>query len=74
MLPHTATATSHFVLTFIALTATITHLSLGEFGRGISETMCLGVGVMMGAPPGGGNFDSSAWGYAAGRIVLKEAD
>src|SRR5690606_30772452 len=30
MPPHTATATSHFVLTFIALTATITHVVLGE--------------------------------------------
>ncbi|MGE3779201.1 MAG: sulfite exporter TauE/SafE family protein [Pirellulaceae bacterium] len=49
---HTATATSHFVLTFIALTATITHVALGEFERGIAETMYLAVGVMMGAPLG----------------------
>jgi uncharacterized protein len=52
MLPHTATATSHFVLTFMALTATATHVVLGEFDRGLAETMYLGVGVMMGAPIG----------------------
>jgi uncharacterized membrane protein YfcA len=50
--PHTATATSHFVLTFMALTATITHVILGEFNRGLSQTMYLAVGVLMGAPLG----------------------
>jgi uncharacterized membrane protein YfcA len=50
--PHTATATSHFVLTFVAATATITHLALGEFNRGLPQTMYLAVGVMMGAPVG----------------------
>lgn len=52
MPPHTATATSHFVLTFIALTATVTHVALGEFERGLAQTMYLAVGVMMGAPLG----------------------
>jgi uncharacterized membrane protein YfcA len=52
MPPHTATATSHFVLTFMALTATITHVVLGEFGEEIERTMYLAVGVMMGAPLG----------------------
>jgi uncharacterized membrane protein YfcA len=52
MPPHTATATSHFVLTFMALTATITHVALGEFETGINRTMYLAVGVMMGAPIG----------------------
>jgi uncharacterized membrane protein YfcA len=50
--PHVATATSHFVLTFIALAATITHIVHGEFSHGLSKTMYLGVGVMMGAPIG----------------------
>ena len=50
--PHVATATSHFVLTFIALAATITHIAHGEFNRGLSQTMYLAVGVMMGAPVG----------------------
>jgi uncharacterized membrane protein YfcA len=50
--PHVATATSHFVLTFMALTATVTHVALGEFDRGLAETMYLAVGVMMGAPLG----------------------
>ena len=50
--PHNATATSHFVLTFVALTATLTHLAMGEFNRGLAQTMYLAVGVMMGAPVG----------------------
>lgn len=52
MRPHTATATSHFVLTFMALTATITHIVMGEFETGLNRTMYLAVGVMMGAPLG----------------------
>lgn len=52
MPPHNATATSHFVLTFMALAATIAHVALGEFEHGISQTMYLAVGVMMGAPLG----------------------
>lgn len=50
--PHTATATSHFVLTFMALTATITHVLMGQLGSQLNETLSLGVGVMMGAPLG----------------------
>ncbi len=50
--PHSATATSHFVLTFIALTGTICHVALGQFEGGVAQTMYLAVGVMMGAPLG----------------------
>jgi uncharacterized protein len=50
--PHTATATSHFVLTFVAFIATVTHRALGEFNHGLPQTMYLAVGVMMGAPVG----------------------
>ena len=49
---HIATATSHFVLTFVALTATVTHFAMGEFNHGLAPTMYLAVGVMMGAPAG----------------------
>lgn len=52
MPPHNATATSHFVLTFVALAATVTHVAMGEFNRGLTQTMYLAVGVMMGAPLG----------------------
>jgi uncharacterized membrane protein YfcA len=52
MAPHVATATSHFVLTFVALTATVVHVLLGEFEEGVHRTMYLAVGVMMGAPLG----------------------
>lgn len=50
--PHTATATSHFVLTFVALIATLTHVALGGFEHGLVETAYLAIGVMMGAPLG----------------------
>ncbi|MBI1903676.1 MAG: sulfite exporter TauE/SafE family protein [Planctomycetia bacterium] len=50
--PHVATATSHFVLTFLALAAVVTHLALREYRTGLSHTMYLAVGVMMGAPLG----------------------
>ena len=49
---HVATATSHFVLTMMALTATLAHLCLGEFGESLDQIMYLAVGVMMGAPLG----------------------
>jgi uncharacterized membrane protein YfcA len=52
MPPHVATATSHFVLTFVALTATSTHLVLGHLDHVLPTTMYLAVGVMMGAPLG----------------------
>lgn len=50
--PHTARATSHFVLTLTSLMATVTHVALGEFEREVAQTMYLAVGVMMGAPVG----------------------
>jgi hypothetical protein len=50
--PHVATATSHFVLTVMALTATLAHVLLGELGPSLDRTMYLAVGVMMGAPIG----------------------
>jgi hypothetical protein len=50
--PHNATATSQFVLTFVAFTATITHAVMGAFNHGLTQTMYLAVGVMMGAPVG----------------------
>jgi uncharacterized membrane protein YfcA len=49
---HVATATSHFVLTFMALAASVTHVIAGEFNRGLLPTLSLAVGVMMGAPVG----------------------
>jgi uncharacterized membrane protein YfcA len=36
----------------MALTATATHAVLGQFDRGLAQTMYLAVGVMMGAPLG----------------------
>jgi uncharacterized membrane protein YfcA len=50
--PHTATATSHFVLTFVAFIACATHVLMGEFQNGLPEGTYLAVGVMMGAPIG----------------------
>jgi uncharacterized membrane protein YfcA len=51
--PHVATATSHFVLAFMALLATSVHMATGTFGGGqLGDTLALAVGVMMGAPVG----------------------
>jgi uncharacterized protein len=51
---HIATATSHFVLTFMALTATITHVLAGTFhnGLGLRRAAALSVGVVVGAQLG----------------------
>jgi hypothetical protein len=50
--PHVATATSQLVLAALALVATLSHLALGAFVKGLDQTMYLAVGVMMGAPFG----------------------
>lgn len=51
---HTATATSHFVLGFMAGAGTLTHIGLGSFahGHGIRRAVALSVGVVAGAQLG----------------------
>jgi uncharacterized protein len=51
---HIATATSHFVLTFMALVATITHIVAGTFHHdvGLRRAAALSVGVVVGAQLG----------------------
>ena len=49
---HMATATSQFVLAFMSLTGTVTHVVMGEFDAGIRRTLALGVGVLIGAQLG----------------------
>jgi uncharacterized protein len=51
---HIATATSHFVLTFMAFTGSITHLISGTFagGIGLRRAAALSVGVIAGAQLG----------------------
>ena len=51
---HTATATSHFVLAFMAGAGTLTHIGLGSFahGHGIRRAASLSVGVVAGAQLG----------------------
>jgi uncharacterized protein len=48
---HIATATSHFVLTIMAGSATITHLAAGSLrpGHGLRRALALSVGVVLGA-------------------------
>lgn len=70
MPPHTATATSHFVLTFMALTATATHIALGEFDHGLIQTAYLAVGVMMGAPIGAALSDKLHGGLIVRLLAL----
>jgi uncharacterized membrane protein YfcA len=50
--PHIATATAHFVLTIVALTATLLHWVRGELDSVLVPTALLALGVMMGAPVG----------------------
>ena len=51
---HVATATSHFVLTWMALVATLTHVAAGTFhhGVGLRRAGALSVGVVFGAQLG----------------------
>lgn len=51
---HVATATSHFVLAWMALVATLTHVAAGTFhhGVGLRRAAALSVGVVFGAQLG----------------------
>lgn len=49
---HMATATSHFILSIMALTGTITNILDGKFTHGIHRTIYLSVGVLLGAQIG----------------------
>ena len=49
---HIATATSHFVLTNMALTGTLTHIVTGTFTHGVHRTILLAIGVIFGAQLG----------------------
>ena len=51
---HVATATSHFVLAWMALVATLTHVAVGTFhgGIGLRRAAALSVGVVLGAQVG----------------------
>ncbi len=47
-----ATATSHFILAIMALTGTLVHIWTGDLNTGVSQTLALAIGVMLGAPLG----------------------
>ncbi|HER44103.1 MAG TPA: sulfite exporter TauE/SafE family protein [Candidatus Eisenbacteria bacterium] len=50
---HIATATSHFVLSIMALTGTIVHIVTGSFSQGgVRRTIALALGVVIGAQVG----------------------
>jgi uncharacterized membrane protein YfcA len=49
---HVATATSHFTLAVMALTATVVHVVTGAFHQGFRRTAALAIGVVLGAPLG----------------------
>jgi uncharacterized membrane protein YfcA len=49
---HIATATSHFVLAGVSLTGTLVHIATGMFSRGVRRTVCLAIGVLIGAQIG----------------------
>jgi uncharacterized protein len=60
---HIATATSHFILAIMALTGTVVHIVTGAFTRGVRRTICLAVGVLIGAQIGAvmSNRVKGAW-------------
>lgn len=49
---HIATATSHFILSIMTFTGTITHIARGVFAHGVQPTIALAVGVLFGAQLG----------------------
>ena len=49
---HVATATSHFILSIMALTGTGVHIAAGAFHHGIRRTIALSIGVLIGAQLG----------------------
>ena len=49
---HVATATSHFILAIMALAGTLTHVFTGVFVHGVSRTIYLALGAMVGAQAG----------------------
>ena len=49
---HIATATSHFVLAITSLTGTLVHIATGTFSHGVRRTICLSIGVLIGAQLG----------------------
>jgi len=60
---HVATATSHFVLASMSLTGTVVHIATGAFTRGMRRTICLSIGVLIGAQIGAAmsNRVKGAW-------------
>jgi uncharacterized membrane protein YfcA len=49
---HIATATSHFILAFMALAGTMVHICTGMFAQGVHLTIVLAIGVVLGAQIG----------------------
>lgn len=49
---HVATATSHFMLVIITLTATVVHILAGSYSSGFHRTIALAIGVLLGAQLG----------------------
>lgn len=49
---HLATATSHFILALMGLSATATHVWQGDLNGGLHEILFLGIGVIIGAQIG----------------------
>ena len=49
---HIATATSQFILAFMAFTGTLVHIVTGTFARGVRRTVALSIGVLLGAQLG----------------------
>lgn len=64
--PHVATATSHFVLAFMAGAGTATHVVHGDFGGHVASTLALAAGVLVGAPVG-----AAVSGHIRSRVIMR---
>jgi uncharacterized membrane protein YfcA len=49
---HIATATSHYVLAWMAGVGTLTHIAAGSFGAGVRRAVAISIGVVIGAQVG----------------------
>jgi len=63
---HIATATSHFVLAVMALTGTLVHVATGVFVHGVTRTLLLALGVVIGA-----QFGAALSNRVSGKLIIR---
>jgi uncharacterized membrane protein YfcA len=75
---HIATATSHFILAFMAFAGTAVHIVSGTFSHGVHRTVSLAIGVLLGAQLGArlsermkGSWITRSLALALGLVALR---